>query len=161
MKALKEVEVIAKAEGILGVDSYFSEIESLISDIEFFKLFMKRNITNKNFSFDVRISYRHSYDLFDFIWKRHGYYSKKDTIELVLSEIVCLEYMANTIYQSDETPISEADKQFFKQFTLYLEQYNSYEKEPILTEKLATNFIGCSHGAAFVESEILKIKRED
>ena len=68
-----------------GIDEYYEERTALLSDIQFFNLFMKRE---KKSSFNFRVAVdQNCCTLFTDLWRRWGFYSdSEEIIETVFVE---------------------------------------------------------------------------
>lgn len=133
---------------LLTPDIYYKKFRALESDVNFFKLYMKRN-QKSEFRFDLRISCNGSFKAFDDIWKKYGYKNNDDDLEVTFSEFMLLQMIITDIYE--ETNIFTNKE--IKEFIDYFEQY-----EETLIENYVSDFIGCSRGCCAVLQKLEHMK---
>ena len=136
-----------------GTDNYYKELQNLISDIQFFNLYLKRE---KKSTFDFQVCVHKNYGTsFNDLWKRWGKFSDdNDTIGTVFTEYCCLkkliEYISNP--EKNEEEMSEDEMLFI---LYYFEKYGDFSVSDYVGE-----FVGCSSMCEKTLDKLEKMREE-
>ena len=137
-----------------GAENYYKELNALISDAQFFEMYMKRE-TKSSFQFSVAITQSCSLKAFEDLRKTWGRYKTDDeTLESVFDDFLCLKRLINDLY-SDNDEQCKLTKTEIETLVHYFEKYRELD----LTNYVS-DFIGCSRGCTFVIDKIYKIREE-
>lgn len=135
-----------------GAENYYKELNALISDVQFFEMYMKRE-TKSSFQFSVAIKQAGSLNAFEDLRKNLGKYKTDDeTLESVFDDFLCLKRLIKDLY-SDNDKQCKLTKTEIETLVHYFERYRELD----LTNYVS-DFIGCSRGCIFVIDKIRKIR---
>ena len=139
--------------------NFWKDLDNLMSDIIFFKLFMTRE-AKSSFQFNVRISKGMSFHCFDDLWKRNGYHDDKETVSLVYAEFIVLENMITSINECyGEKTFSYTDEEIYDIISYY-EKYNDVSpRYQFFVDDYISDFVGCSYSCNIVYNTIKDIKK--
>lgn len=137
-----------------GIDEYYEERTALLSDIQFFNLFMKRE---KKSSFNFRVAVDQNFcTLFTDLWRRWGFFSdSEEIIETVLVEYLCLkklieDVLAEVSHHKNEEMLSEEEMAYL---ISYFERFDDFSVSDYVIP-----FIQCASVCTVAQERIKELR---
>lgn len=143
-------------------ESFWQELRDLQEDIQFFRLFMKRN-KKSMFQFDVLFTNGITNKFLIHLWDLYGRYDNDECIQYILTEYKVAKRLMEQVYEKgpnekyavndmEETRLNREKKM---QIVAYF-----MNKHKLKLSDYVSDFIGCSKGCAGVSSELIEIENK-
>lgn len=140
----------------ISSDEYWENLIDLEEDIEFFRMYMKRNKKSK-FNFDLKVSCGTARNAFNDIWKKHGYSAKEEDIEDTFCEFVLIRSVIEDIAKRYE--IHATDFRYTRdEIKSIIVEFEQYDDTKLID--YVSDFEGCSLTAMCVNNTILELYKE-